>query len=1293
MSRVPDREFQVLWAKKTTAKRIKSWNDGFLTVSENRRMVLRDSDRKIIETVLRGATDIEVGGEIALPGHHVQIDSECHPADQGPLAVLRSDPPQQQPVPSNTVSPAPAAMAAPRRRIGLCRPSQLALQQAPQPQLHRPLQAAPTQGLPHILPNSSAPQRHPGLSKMQPPPPKRPGFVSPLQGGHFDESANFLFPTRALCSSRRDPHNRVPIPDCFATLEEYVGVWSRALLQDFHKELLSLAQRFFAAYQRGLKLNTPGGSEELLPGTAPTIPACPHGQPRLQCVKKEGKNKGRWFYACPTGRCDYFRWAELSASSVDFGNPLSRELFFRSNGLLLHCGCELIKTKRTITPPESAPGAAPSQSPSPAPDGHETVHEETVFYLKLDPSKRLANSEYQKDDLWVFSSTPTFDPAVSPVQPTISTGEATASPPRRAFVMVGKSLWHCPSVTGLLQIAPLGELPPGVFPIDSASISDDCGSRSRHSDASHRSNRNRSVLVDALRGASGLSQLALWEALKLLPTLSIPIMPHIYAAPGTPPPSAASSLICDPFELGQVSRTQVMCLLEETVTRFGLTADQQRVLGQCAAWFHCFGEPPRTPGTGRNVVLVHGVYGSGKSHLLSATIVFLSKLADLKPANHLDCGGTRQGETPSPKAVDGPQVRILFACATNCAVDQVLQTLLRHGFTDFVRVGSLRKIAKPILPHVCTTRDSASRDLADLDAMLQKWRQKRTNPFGMLPKRGKGTDDKEEQPKDAETRSGQLRTGRALHSIQPKRTGLSRLAAPSSLSSAVSGRTEDDDDEAIEAKGSGEGSGEGATTVPPSFRNKRIEEEIRYIQEAKRKIRLGRAMGIAARARVVGTTCVASSLPVLDQASFQIVLLDECSQMTEPMSLLPIVRSKACARLLCVGDPLQLPPVNVDNALMGAAATAPATPRPPPAVAAQIEEEDDLALLEAERSTEAPSQGRRAAPIPVGQAPPTLSSLSRSSVVLVWREGRLEILDPVPRVGDLASLDPLVVPRFLLEDQSIGAKTLFFRLAKAGLAAPVILRTQFRCHPLISNMANELFYCGLLSNGVTAADRPPLIAGLPPVLFVNCTQTREVSDQMGSFINMGEAEVIAGLVHALAQQLESLPAPTGCSIGVIAPYRAQVALLKKLIAERFMLPMPTAPNAPIPASIAAAGLLDIHVSTVDAFQGNEKDLIIMSTCRTHRLGFIVSPPRLNVSITRARRHLIIVGHAALLSENPLWQETLSRIRATGPGSCAEAERFTVPAESPRHYFNCLHPPNLSAAPTSAGSVHASEPTF
>ena len=91
------------------------------------------------------------------------------------------------------------------------------------------------------------------------------------------------------------------------------------------------------------------------------------------------------------------------------------------------------------------------------------------------------------------------------------------------------------------------------------------------------------------------------------------------------------------------------------------------------------------------------------------------------------------------------------------------------------------------------------------------------------------------------------------------------------------------------------------------------------IQQAVALIDSGR---MATRARtlhkftVVGATCAATGLACMAGLKFDFVLLDECSQLTEPASLLPLYRS-SCERLLVVGDPMQLPPTLLSLAPSG----------------------------------------------------------------------------------------------------------------------------------------------------------------------------------------------------------------------------------------------------------------------------------------------------------------------------------------------------------------------------------------
>ena len=100
------------------------------------------------------------------------------------------------------------------------------------------------------------------------------------------------------------------------------------------------------------------------------------------------------------------------------------------------------------------------------------------------------------------------------------------------------------------------------------------------------------------------------------------------------------------------------------------------------------------------------------------------------------------------------------------------------------------------------------------------------------------------------------------------------------------------------------------------------------------------------------------------------------------------------------------------------------------------------------------------------------------------------------------------------------------------------------------------------------------------------------------------------------------------SIGVILTYKAQVDHLKKLIED-----------------LNNDAFKQIQVSTVDAFQGAERDIIILGCVRTRNLGFTEDCRRLNVAITRARRHLIVIGKESLLRRNNNWRYIIDKSKS------------------------------------------------
>jgi len=191
-----------------------------------------------------------------------------------------------------------------------------------------------------------------------------------------------------------------------------------------------------------------------------------------------------------------------------------------------------------------------------------------------------------------------------------------------------------------------------------------------------------------------------------------------------------------------------------------------------------------------------------------------------------------------------------------------------------------------------------------------------------------------------------------------------------------------------------------------------------------------------------------------------------------------------------------------------------------------------------------------------------------------------------------------------------------------------------------------------------------------PALFLQIRGSESASHD-GSITNRAEAARCLELLRSLVRS--GIP-PT--ALGIICLYRAQATLIVSMLGGG-----ETAAGGGGGAATAAGAhggvgggagsseaealnavtfsqedelLRDVSVSTVDAFQGAEREAILVSTCRTDALGFVASPRRLNVTLTRARRHLLIVGSAAALLTDQRWSAILDAA-APLPDGCARGE--------------------------------------
>ena len=231
--------------------------------------------------------------------------------------------------------------------------------------------------------------------------------------------------------------------------------------------------------------------------------------------------------------------------------------------------------------------------------------------------------------------------------------------------------------------------------------------------------------------------------------------------------------------------------------------------------------------------------------------------------------------------------------------------------------------------------------------------------------------------------------------------------------------------------------------------------------------------------------------------------------------------------------------------------------------------------------------------------------------------------DRVVLAGDHLQLPPTIISREA-ERQGLG-RTLFERLIERhGEAVARRLTIQYRMHETIMRWSSDALYGGELC--ADASVRGHLLADLPrvasgeehpetswPVLFVDtagCDLEERQEVDGDSRANDGEARLI---VEHIRRLVKARVAPA--AIGVITPYNAQVDSLRALLRSSWP---------------------EVEVSSVDGFQGREKEAILLSLVRSNprgEVGFLADRRRLNVAVTRARRHVVIVGDSATISSN------------------------------------------------------------
>jgi len=219
--------------------------------------------------------------------------------------------------------------------------------------------------------------------------------------------------------------------------------------------------------------------------------------------------------------------------------------------------------------------------------------------------------------------------------------------------------------------------------------------------------------------------------------------------------------------------------------------------------------------------------------------------------------------------------------------------------------------------------------------------------------------------------------------------------------------------------------------------------------------------------------------------------------------------------------------------------------------------------------------------------------------------------------------------------------SLFERLLQVhGRKIKEMLRVQYRMNRQIMDFPSREFYSGEMEAHPSVRDWTIRDLGLDeprdelmkivfnpdqPVIFLDTfeksTPEKRVKDSK-SYHNRFEGELS---VKILETALSTGIPPTG--LALISPYKDQTEWIRSRIQDE-----------------------RVEIDTVDGFQGREKEVIILSLVRTNdegNIGFLKDLRRLNVSLTRAKKKLVIIGHSPTVGEHPCYRRLIDFVRGSG----------------------------------------------
>lgn len=201
------------------------------------------------------------------------------------------------------------------------------------------------------------------------------------------------------------------------------------------------------------------------------------------------------------------------------------------------------------------------------------------------------------------------------------------------------------------------------------------------------------------------------------------------------------------------------------------------------------------------------------------------------------------------------------------------------------------------------------------------------------------------------------------------------------------------------------------------------------------------------------------------------------------------------------------------------------------------------------------------------------------------------------------------------------------------LSTTSLLTTQYRMNEQIMGFSNQWFYEGKLKADVSVA-KHQLEVPLPSnLLFIDTAGAgfdEQINPKSQSRFNPDEFQILCEHLYQLVQAYTDKEQP---SIALISPYREQVLYMQDTVAEDSRLTK-----------------FSLDINTIDAFQGQEREVIYISLVRSNHkceIGFLKDYRRMNVAMTRAQKLLVIVGDSATIGSDSFYQKMLEYCESTG----------------------------------------------